>query len=208
MPVPSFGRRALGGVSVVIALGAASAVSADLASTISSSRGVQVAEDQDTPAVTGVQRTAPRAGELDGPFDVDEIRRFLLTADLPLGSDDVEDVRSTLRSCARCLEVTGVSQGTGEVYQLVTVSTAGDGVPFVAVAVGASQDGPDVALAAAGSGISFASGRHGSVVAEEAYYAPEDAVCCPRGSTLQVYRLVDGRFEAGERYVQRVGLGG
>lgn len=207
MPVPIIARRLLGGVSVVVALGVVSAVSADLASTISSSWGLQVAEDQDAPTVTTVQRAAPRSGELDGPFDVDQVRRYLLTADLPLGTDVVEDVRTTLRSCARCLDGTGVSEGAGETYQLVTVSTPGDGVPFVAVAVGASQDGPEVVLAAAGSGISFAPGRHGSVVAEEAYYAPEDAVCCPSGSTLQVYRLVDGRFEAGERYVQRVAPG-
>lgn len=71
--------------------------------------------------------------------------------------------------------------------------------------MGEGVHGPEVVLAATGAGIRLSPGRDGALVAEEDVYEREDAVCCPSGSSLQVYHLVEGHFSPGERYVQQVG---
>lgn len=194
----------LGSVSLIVLLGAAGAVSAELLSTVSSARGVQVAPDSSGPVVSAAPQNLT-SEDLETPFGVTELRRFLLAAELPLGAETVEDVRDTLRSCARCLDITAVSDSGGRALQLATVSTAGDAVAFVALAIGEGHDGPEVLLAATGAGISFTPGLDGALVAEEDVYQQDDAVCCPSGSSLQVYRQVNGRYTAGERYVQEAG---
>lgn len=105
--------RAIGVATVLASLSLAAAVSADLLSTVSSTRGVQVAPASDAALVVAAPQDVA-SDDLNSPFGVDELRSYLLTADLSLAAEEVEDLRDTLRSCARCLDITALSDSGGE----------------------------------------------------------------------------------------------
>lgn len=137
------------------------------------------------------------------PFDPAEIRSLLLNTDLSgLRADgaDPMEIHEYLSTCARCVISLPSHEAGGERFQVYSVSTTGDSYSFASFVVRNDSGTPRIVLAVGGSDIYLSSGDDGSLVAQEAIYEPQDAMCCPSGWSVRLFRFQDGRFIEGDRF--------
>ncbi|AJT42138.1 hypothetical protein UM93_12620 [Psychromicrobium lacuslunae] len=97
--------------------------------------------------------------------------------------------------------LTGSTIIDGDTYQLVKIISGADSVGYAAFVLRYQPDGKaTVVLALAGTGISLTVGANDTLVAQEAIYLPNDAMCCASGQSVTIYRYHGSQFIAGEKF--------
>lgn len=174
----------------------------------------------ETPSVehspTAFSTQQPSVGDDDSdawekPFDPAQIRGLLLNTDLSgLRADgaDPAEIHEYLSTCARCVIALPSHEAAGERFQVYSVSTAGDSYSFASFVVRNDAGTPRIVLAVGGTDIYLSSGKDGSLVAQEAIYEPQDAMCCPSGWSVRLFRYQDGRFIEGDTFKSPVDYAG
>ncbi|MFJ2618381.1 hypothetical protein [Glutamicibacter sp. NPDC087344] len=151
-------------------------------------------------ASPGANSTDPANGDeqaWEQPFSPSQVRQLLLDTDLSVVStqdNSAADIREYLAECDKCLVSLPSYETAGEKFQLYSISTAGDAYSFASFAIRNAGGTPKVALAVGGSDVYLSAGKEGSLVAQEAIYAPDDPMCCPSGWSVRMFRYQDGQF--------------
>lgn len=174
----------------------------------STGKALRVETPSAGPASTPAPATgqAPDAEESDAwekPFTPAQIRSLLLNTDLSgLRADgaDPAEIHEYLSTCARCVIALPTHEAAGERFQVYSVSTAADSYSFASFVVRNDSGTPRIVLAVGGSDIYLSSGNDGSLVAQEAIYEPQDAMCCPSGWSVRLFRFQDGAFIEGDTF--------
>ncbi len=115
------------------------------------------------------------------------------------GADPAE-IHEYLSTCARCVIALPSHEAAGERFQVYSVSTAGDSYSFASFVV--RNDCRHSPYCVGGGRFRHLSdlGHDGSLVAQEAIYEPQDAMCCPSGWSVRLFRYQDGRFIEGDTF--------
>lgn len=160
--------------------------------------GVRVSGSQEIPQGATIQ-AEPVGGAPDEPFSAEDIRWLIVDADLSSLGAQGAGAEEVLLYCEECLEFGDPVVIDGEKMQLVTVTSPQVGLAFAGFAVAEDDGEPVITLKVAGAGLHLHPGSGRTVVAEESVYAEGDAMCCPSGWSVRVFRYQNGRFEAGQR---------
>lgn len=147
--------------------------------------------------------TTKEAEDWEKPFGPEKIRKLLLAADLsPLAQDgqDPGELKSYLRRCNHCLVALAPYSAQDERFQLLSVTSSGDGFAFASFAVRDVAGKPELALMVGGTDIYLSGGNYGALVAQEAVYGTDDPVCCPEKWKARLFRFENGEFVPGGTY--------
>ena len=118
-----------------------------------------------------------------------------------LPKDVADDVLKAMRACPYCLMLTGSMTIDDDTYQLVKIISGADSVGYAAFVLRYQPNGKaTVALALPGTGISLTVGANNTLVAQEAIYLPNDAMCCASGQSVTIYRYNGSQFIAGDKF--------